>query len=282
MSRGLSKYLSLASWKFFFSGSGMSFRTGRYFIEAALLGAVTRIVTAAFEWMIVHMDEAVGLVTNPWVRFFLPALGACAGALLISRFARVEHARGTDSAVRAFHQDADIPRTVIPVKSVASVLTVSLGGSAGYEGPVTLLGAACGRVITRLFHLDRRAARILLAAGVGAGIAALFRAPLAGAIFGAEIFYSSSDLEYEALLPSFAASTVSYTVFACFWGWEPLFAMPAKHFEKGLHLLPYFGLALIITFGARFYIAFFRWMENVFRRFKAPVWLKATMGGVAV
>ena len=168
------------------------------------------------------------------------------------------------------------------MKSVASVLTVSLGGSAGYEGPVTLLGAACGRVVTRLLHLDRRAARILLAAGVGAGIAALFRAPLAGAIFGAEIFYSSSDLEYEALLPSFAASTLSYTVFACFWGWDPLFTMPAEHFEKGLHLLPYFGLALVITFGARFYIAFFRWMESVFRRFQAPVWLKAAMGGLAV
>jgi CIC family chloride channel protein len=117
---------------------------------------------------------------------------------------------------------------------------------------------------------------------VGAGIAALFRAPLAGAIFGAEIFYSSSDLEYEALLPSFAASTLSYTVFACFWGWDPLFTMPAEHFEKGLHLLPYFGLALVITFGARFYIAFFRWMESVFRRFQAPVWAKAATGGLAV
>ncbi|MBQ6103853.1 MAG: chloride channel protein, partial [Kiritimatiellae bacterium] len=150
MLRDLSKDISLASWKFFFSGSGMSFRTGRYFLEAALLGAVTGLVTAAFEWMIVRIDEMAALVANPLARFFLPALGACAGALLISRFARVEHARGTDSAVRAFHQDADIPRTVIPVKSVASVLTVGLGGSAGYEGPVTLLGAACGRVVTRL------------------------------------------------------------------------------------------------------------------------------------
>ena len=282
MLRDLSKDISRASWKFFFSGSGMSFRTGRYFLEAALLGAITGFVTAGFEWMIVRMDEVASMVASPWVRFFLPALGACAGALLISRFARVEHARGTDSAVRAFHQDADIPRTVIPVKSVASVLTVSLGGSAGYEGPVTLLGAACGRVVTRLLHLDRRAARILLAAGVGAGISALFRAPLAGAIFGAEIFYSSSDLEYDAILPSFAASTLSYTVFACFWGWDPLFTMPASHFEKGLHLLPYIGLAFVITFGARFYIAFFRWMENIFRKFQAPVWLKATVGGLAV
>ena len=282
MLRGISRGISRISWKFFFSGSGMSFRTGRYFIEAALLGAVTGLVTAAFEWMIEKADAVAGGVEAPWLRFLLPAFGAFAGALLISRFARIEHARGTDSAVRAFHQDADIPRTVIPVKSVASVLTVGFGGSAGYEGPVTLLGAACGRVITRLLRLDRRAAHILLAAGIGAAIAALFRAPLAGAIFGAEIFYSSSDLEYEAILPSFAASTLSYTVFACFWGWEPMFAMPAAHFEKGLHLLPYFGLAIVITFGARFYIAFFRWMENAVRRLNAPVWVTAAAGGIVV
>ena len=65
MFRDISKDISLASWKFFFSGSGMSFRTGRYFLEAALLGAVTGVVTAAFEWMIVQMDDVVVLVTNP-------------------------------------------------------------------------------------------------------------------------------------------------------------------------------------------------------------------------
>ena len=92
MFRDLSKDLSRASWKFFFSGSGMSFRTGRYFLEAALLGAITGAVTAAFEWMIVRMDEMAALVANPLARFFLPALGACAGALLISRFARVVEA----------------------------------------------------------------------------------------------------------------------------------------------------------------------------------------------
>jgi len=274
--------LTRSSFKFFLSGKGMSFRTGRYFLESALLGALVGGVTSVFQWMIVEMDAWVGHVSNPVARFFLPALGAVAGVLLLSRFSHISHARGTDSAVRAFHQDEDIPRTVIPVKSIASVLTVGCGGSAGYEGPVTLLGAACGRVVTRLLHLDRHAARILLAAGVGAGIAALFRAPLAGAIFGAEIFYSSSDLEYEALLPSFIASTVSYTVFACVWGWNPLFAMPVAHFEKGLHLLPYLILALVVTFGVRFYIAFFRFVENVFRRLSVPAWLKVAVGGLVV
>ncbi len=274
--------LSKGSFKFFLSGKGMSFRTGRYFLESALLGGITGLVTSAFQWMIVSMDELVSPVETPWVRLVLPAAGAMAGALLISRFGHIAQARGTDSAVHAFHQDEDIPRTVIPVKSVASVLTVGTGGSAGYEGPVTLLGAACGRVVTRLLKLDRHAARILLAAGVGAAIAALFRAPLAGALFGAEIFYSSSDLEYGALLPSFIASTVSYTVFACFWGWAPLFSMPVAPFEKGLHLLPYFALALVITFGVRFYISFFRYTEGCFRRARGPVWVKAAIGGLVV
>ena len=274
--------LSKGSFKFFLSGKGMSFRTGRYFLESALLGGVTGLVTSAFQWMIERMDMLVDEIESPYVRLFLPALGAVAGVLVISRFGHIAHARGTDSAVRAFHQDEDIPRTVIPVKSIASVLTVGCGGSAGYEGPVTLLGAACGRVVTRLLKLNRRAARILLAAGVGAGIAALFRAPLAGAIFGAEIFYSSSDLEYEAILPSFIASTMSYTVFACFWGWQPLFAMPGEHFEKGLHLLPYFALALVITFGARFYISFFRYVETGFGRSHRPLWFKVAVGGLIV
>ena len=65
-----------------------------------------------------------------------------------------------------------------------------------------------------------------MTAGMSAGIAALFQAPLAGALFGFEIFYSSSDIEYETVLPSFIASAVSYTIYACFFGWEPLFAMP--------------------------------------------------------
>ena len=65
-----------------------------------------------------------------------------------------------------------------------------------------------------------------MAAGLAAGIAALFQAPLAGAIFGFEIFYSSSDVEYETVLPCFIAAPISYTIYAYFFGWQPLFEMP--------------------------------------------------------
>lgn len=301
--------LSISSWKFFLAGKGLSFRTGKYFAESILVGAVTGLVVVAFRYMIEfghkYLMEGVGghsslstiltgeafarlfsteAIADPkrWIMVVLPALGALAGYLVIKRFSSVEHARGTDSAIRAYHhRDGYITGTVIPVKSAASVLTVASGGSAGYEGPVTLLGAAVGSVISRWLNLTIRARRILMAAGLSAGIAALFQAPLAGALFGFEVFYSSSDVEYETLLPCSIASAVSYTVFAYFFGWDSLFSLPVNiAYDSGLRLFPYFVLALAVTFGVRFYIHVFRKTELKFATMRIPRWSKVALGGL--
>ena len=302
---------SITSLKFFRAGPGLSFRTGKYFVEAMLVGLVTGFVVVGFRYMIefgrVWLLERLGhhlflskltdgaafvglysktsfLDPHRWLLVAMPALGALLGHLLIKRFSSLDHARGTDSAVAAYHKRGGyVPGTVVPIKSVASVLTVASGGSAGYEGPVTLIGAACGSLVARWMNLTIRAQRLLMAAGLAAGISALFQAPLAGAIFGVEIFYSSSDVEYETLLPSFTASAVSYTVFAYFFGWGSLFTMPPDcAYQNGLRLLPYFVLALIVTYGVRFYIAFFRGAETWFHDRRWPGWTKVVVGGLAV
>jgi len=279
--------ISISSWKFLLAGKGISFRTGQYFVESMLVGLVVGFVVVAFRYMIDFGESCLmdgsWLEGRRWVMVFLPALGALAGYFLIKRFARLEHARGTDSAIKAYHQHGGyITSTVIPIKSIASVLTVGSGGSAGYEGPVTLIGAACGSVVARTLNLTVRARRILMAAGLAAGIAALFQAPLAGAIFGFEIFYSSSDVEYETVLPCFIAAPISYTIYAYFFGWQPLFSMPSCSYENGLRLLPYFALALVITFGARFYISFFRGTEETFANLRLPGFAKVAIGGLVV
>jgi len=279
--------ISISSWKFLLAGKGISFRTGQYFVESMLVGLVVGFVVVAFRYMIdfgeSFLMDGSWLEGRRWVMVFLPALGALAGYALIKRFAKLEHARGTDSAIKAYHQHGGyITSTVIPIKSVASVLTIGSGGSAGYEGPVTLIGAACGSVVARTLNLTVRARRILMAAGLAAGIAALFQAPLAGAIFGCEIFYSSSDVEYETVLPCFIAAPISYTIYAYFFGWQPLFSMPSCSYENGLRLLPYFALALVITFGARFYISFFRGTEETFANLRLPGFAKVAIGGLVV
>ena len=306
----MTRRLSISGLKFFLAGKGLSFRTGKYFGESMLVGLLVGVVVVCFRYMIFlgrhFLLDGIGghsgltrlaegsvfgrispmsALFDPHrlVMLFLPAVGALLGYLLIRRFSKLEHARGTDSAIRAYHQrEGYVTSTVVPVKSVASVLTVASGGSAGYEGPVTLIGAAVGSVTARWLSLTVRARRILMAAGLAAGISALFQAPLAGAIFGFEIFYSSSDVEYETVLPCFVASAISYTVYSCFFGWDTLFSMPSSlAFDSGVRLLPYFALAIAVTFGVRFYITMFRSAETAFGDSRLPGWAKVVIGGLA-
>ena len=278
--------LSISSFRFFLAGKGLSFQTGKFFAQALVVGALSGFVVAAFRFLIGfgydHIFLAILDSGYRWLFAVLPAIGALLGYLLICRFDSLEHARGTDSAILAFHRRCGyVPPAVLPVKSVASVLTVASGGSAGYEGPVTLLGAACGSLVASWFNLPARARRILMTAGISAGIAALFQAPLAGAIFGFEVLYSSSDIEYDCILPCFTAATVAYTVFAYFFGWGTLFTMPTEVYANGLRLFPYFVLAIVITFGARFYIRFFAATERRFAALPLPGWVRVTVGGLA-
>ena len=271
--------------RFLLAGKGLSYQTGKYFGQAIIVGAFAGLTVVAFRQMIDLGDEWIFRRLGggaSWLFLVLPALGALLGHLLISRFDSLEHARGTDSAILAYHRrHGYVPPAVLPVKSVASVLTVSSGGSAGYEGPVTLLGAACGSIVASWFSLSQKARRILMTAGISAGIAALFQAPLAGAIFGAEVLYSSSDIEYDCILPCFVASAVAYTIFAYFFGWGALFPMAgAVAYENGLRLLPYFVLALVVAFGARFYISVFRVVERGFGEWRIPRVAKVALGGI--
>lgn len=276
--------------KFFLAGRGLSFRTGKYIAQALLVGAFVGLTVVVFhlmiEWGARYVFARIVAAPASWswrgvLRFVLPALGALLGYFIIRRFASQEHMRGTDSAILAFHRrHGYVPPTVLPAKSVASVLTVSSGGSAGYEGPVTLLGAACGSIVASWFGLSRKARRILMTAGISAGIAALFKAPLAGAIFGFEILYSSSDVEYDCILPCFVASVVSYSIFGFCDGWDALFQMRGISYENGLRLLPYLVLALVIVFAARLYITVFKTSERLFSRVKGGTGVRVVVGGL--
>ena len=271
--------------KFLLAGRGLSVRTGKYLVQTLFVGLFAGFVVVAFRYMINFGDAWMSEVAGHGgrvARFALPAVGALLGYLLIRRFDSLEHARGTDSAILAYHRrHGYVPPAVLPVKSVASVLTVSSGGSAGYEGPVTLVGAACGSVVASWFGLSRRARRILMTAGMSAGISALFQAPLAGAIFGFEVLYSSSDVEYDCILPCFIASTIAYTIYAYFFGWGALFPMPSDvAYQNGLRLFPYFVLAVAVTFAARFYISFFNATERWFSARRRFGWANVVAGGL--
>lgn len=296
--------ISIQWWRFWMAGEGLSIKTGRALLLCALTGIVTGLAAAGFYWLLetarYYLTETLGHYTPPlaagevslhppaahaeplrWVLLVLPALGGLAGALLVKWFAPTAGGHGTDAAIFAYHrQEGRIPLAVIPVKALSASLVIGSGGSAGCEGPVTQIGAGCGSAVAGLFKLDAAERRILMAAGLAAGVGALFRAPLAGAIFAAEIFYSGLDIEYEIMMPSLVASTLAYTVFALFFGWQPLFTIAPYDFDNALKLLPYLILSLAVALGAKFYILVFRKTESFCRAWQMPVWAKPAIGGL--
>ena len=143
---------------------------------------------------------------------------------IVFTFAPEAEGHGTDSVIAAyhFHQGQIRPRVPL-VKIIASSITLGTGGSGGREGPIAQIGAGFGSLLGQSAAARAAERRVLMAAGMGAGIGAIFRAPLAGTIFAAEVLYSSTEFEREVIMPAGLASVVSYCVFGLFSGWQPLF-----------------------------------------------------------
>lgn len=134
---------------------------------------------------------------------------------------------GTDATIRSFHRKAGRVRVRVPIlKTLASAITLGTGGSGGREGPVSQIGGGFGSLWSDVFGLGDRDRRIALATGMGAGIGAIFRAPLGGAVYAAEILYTG-DFEPEVFVPAIIASVVAYSVYSSIFGFHTLFATPS-------------------------------------------------------
>lgn len=81
----------------------------------------------------------------------------------------------------------DIPARLSVDPIVACGITLGLGGSAGAEGPIAYAGAAIGNKLGRVFGLDQNMLRVMIGIGAGAGIAGIFKSPIAGVLFTLEV-----------------------------------------------------------------------------------------------
>jgi chloride channel protein, CIC family len=231
----------------------------------------------SFHWII---DRASPM--NPWMLLVLPALGGLASGLLVFGLAPEAEGHGTDAVIAAYHHRDGYIRPRVPlVKIFASALTIGTGGSGGREGPIAQIGAGFGSVLAGLLHLRPADRRVLCAAGMGAGIAAIFRAPLAGALFAAEVLYWSPEFEPDVIIPAGIASVVSYCTFGAFFGWKPLFATPDLTFSSPWQLAPYLLLALCMVTLAMLYTRTFYGFTGFFHRMQLPRALRPALGAAA-
>lgn len=277
---------------------------GRTLFHAAIVGAAAGLVGAAFfaglEYLQRLLLEDLGgyhplraagenflpavttpRVFRPWLLVLLPAAGALASGI-ISQLAPETRGGGGDAMIDAFHHHGGfIRRRVIWVKALASLFTLGSGGSGGREGPTMQIGAALGSRVGWLLRVSAAERRILMVAGVAAGIAAVFRTPLGAALLAVEVLYRD-DFESDALIPAVLASVIAYSIVISIFGESTLFAQPSHFPFVPSHLWLYGLMALMVALLANLFLSTLRTVQAVTARLTVPDWAKPAIGGLAL
>jgi CIC family chloride channel protein len=225
--------------------------------------------------------EATDLHLRPIVVMALPAAGALLAGL-VCLLAPETRGGGGDAMIHAFHhQGGVIRKRVIGVKALASILTLGSGGSGGREGPTMLIGGALGSTVGAWLRVSARERRMLMLAGVAAGMAAVFRTPLGAAILATEVLYRD-DFEAEALVPAILASVIAYSVVFSIFGQSTLFARAAHYQFVPKHLPLYALLAVLIAGVAATFERSLRLVQRVTARLPVAIWARPAIGGLAL
>ena len=276
--------------------------TGRTLLHALVVGGIVGVAGALFfagleftqRWLIEgiagvdlmrargerFLPPEAGRAFRPWLAVAVPAAGGLVAGL-ISLAAPEVAGGGGDAVVEAFHHGGRIRRRVAPLKALAAILALGAGGSGGREGPSMQIGGALGTLLSGLVPATRRERRVLLLAGVAAGIAAVFRTPLGAALLAVEMPYRD-DFESDALVPAILASVTAYGVVIALFGETTLFGT-LPHFPMRPWQLPLFALlALPVALASVGFVASLDAVRGAAARLPGPVWLRPAAGGLAM
>ncbi len=217
-----------------------------------------------------------------WLLLIIPALGGLLSGVIVFLVAPEAEGHGTDAMIDAFHQKGGLIRKRVPfVKIIASAITIGSGGSAGKEGPIAQIGAGFGSFLASVLKLSARDRRILVLAGAAGGIGAIFHAPLGAALFGPEVLYRKTELEYEAILPCVVSAITAYAIFSQVYGQFALFLPIHVDFALPHELIPYSLFGILCAAVGWVYVKFFYGMRDFFfRRLPVPKILRPAVGGL--
>lgn len=207
------------------------FSVTKWLILSSATGIMIGFLMSIFIKTLHEAQDARSLLPFPY--YFTLPFALMLTIWIVRTFDKNATGHGTEKVIEAIHtQDGYINAKVIPVKLVATVLTIFSGGSVGKEGPGAQIGAGAASFVATFFKFSKQDRKKLVICGISAGFASVFGTPIAGAIFGIEVLIIGVIM-YDVLLPSFIAGFAAFTT-AQFFGVE--YAYYDINFYRLFHL----------------------------------------------
>ena len=161
----------------------------------------------------------VNISEGNYIYILFPAIGVTLSALYVRYVVKDNISHGVTRVLYAISQNKSrLKKHNMYTSVIASSITIGFGGSVGAEGPIVYTGAAIGSNLGQAFRMSPRILMILIGCGAAAGIAGIFKAPIAGMLFTLEVLML--DLTTVTVMPLLIASITSATIAYVYTGYE--------------------------------------------------------------
>lgn len=216
-----------------------------------------------------------------WARLTIPAIGGLlAGAVLHFGMRWRGSVTTSDYMEAVVLGDGKISTRRSIVKCASAAFTVASGGSIGREGPLVQLSSLVASILGSWRGWSTPRLRLLVGCGAAAGIASAYNAPIAGALFVAEIVLGSVAMEIFG--PLVFSSVIATLTIHGFLGADPIYAIPHFSLHSNWEVVPYVLLGLLAGLIAPWFLRLLDYSERLAGRLRLPVYLKMCIGGLIV
>jgi len=251
---------------------------------ALLVGIGAGVGAAVLIWSIdfvargTHWAMSSGILTSWWMLLTVP-VGMFLAWSVTAVFAPEVAGHGVPQIITALTlRGGEMRARIIPLKTVATALTIGAGGSAGREGSIAQIGSGVGSVVAKLTRIPEPEMRALVAAGAGAGIAATFNAPISGMFFALEVILRDISVRHlhTVVVAAVAGAVVSHTLI----GDELTFQVRPYSLDDPWQLILYAGLGLLAVVLAILFIEALD--RGLFGFASLPSWSRPLLFGLVV
>lgn len=261
--------------------------SGGFLAVALLIGVAVGLGAAILIWVLEAVHASFDLLGETlaggaaWFVLVTLPLGIFLAWWLAKRFAQEIAGDGVPEVTAALAVRAGYLSTKsIPLKILATALTLAGGGSAGREGPIVQIGGAIGSSVSRKFGLGEDQVKSLLAAGAAAGIGASFNAPIAGMLFGLEVILGSFAVRHMSAVV--LASISGAVTFRSLVPETEILSGGAYQLQDWRELFLYAGLAVLAVVAAVLFLRMLDVVERLSHAWAKPQWLRPVALGLLV
>lgn len=242
-------------------------------VLALVVGAVSGLAAVLLKFLIGFiaglLTKHVHIAGGNYEYLVFPVAGILIAGLYVRYVIRDDIYHGVTRVLYAIAQrNSRLKPHNMYASLVASSVTIGFGGSVGAEGPIVFTGAAIGSNLGQFFRLSPQTLMLLVGCGAAAGIAGIFKAPIAGVLFTIEVLLI--DLNSRSVVPLIIASVTGATVAYAFTGYnlEFFFSQSEQFFTSRIPFVILLGL--FCGFVSLYFNKTIEMMENMFSRITKP------------